>query len=56
MPETIHIGRKIKRIREIRGFKQDVIASELGINQQAVWKIEQSEDIDEETLQKIADV
>lgn len=56
MPETIHIGRKIKRIREIRGFKQDVIASELGINQQAVWKIEQSEDIDEETLEKIAAV
>ncbi len=56
MPEKIHIGRKIKRIREIRGFKQDVIASELGINQQAVWKIEQSEDIDEDTLQKIANV
>jgi transcriptional regulator with XRE-family HTH domain len=56
MPEKIYIGRKIKRIREIRGFKQDVIASELGINQQAVWKIEQSEDIDEDTLQKIANV
>lgn len=56
MPETIHVGRKIKRIRELRGIKQEVLASELGITQQNVWKIEQSEHIEEPILQKIADV
>ncbi len=56
MPETIHIGRKIKRIRELRGLKQEVLASELGISQKMVSVIEQSETIEEERLKQIADV
>jgi len=40
MAETLHIGRKISRIRELRGMKQETLASELGISQQAVSKIE----------------
>ena len=52
----MHIGRKISRIREIRGIKQDFLAIELGISQQTISKIEQSEDVDDATLEKIANV
>lgn len=49
-----HLGRKISRIREIRGIKQDALAMELGLSQQTISKIEQSEDVDDETLDKIS--
>jgi transcriptional regulator with XRE-family HTH domain len=51
---STHIGRKISRIRELRGMKQDALAAELGISQQAVSKIEQSADVDDSALEKIA--
>ncbi len=53
---TQHIGRKIQRIRELRGFKQEVLASELGLSQAAVANMERSDIIDEDKLQKVADV
>jgi transcriptional regulator with XRE-family HTH domain len=56
MAETIHIGRKIGRIRELRGIKQEVLAAELGVSQSAVSLIERSETIDEEKLQQVAQV
>ncbi len=49
-----HIGQNIRRLREFRGLKQDVLALELGISQQSVSKLEQSESVTEETLIKIA--
>lgn len=49
-----HIGRKISRIRELRGMKQEALAAELGISQQAVSKIEQSAEVESEALIKIA--
>jgi transcriptional regulator with XRE-family HTH domain len=49
-----HIGRKIERIRELRGMKQDTLAAALGITQQAVSKMEASENLDDERLQKVA--
>lgn len=52
----VHIGRKISRIREIRGIKQDALATELGVSQQAISKIEQSEEVEDSTLEKIAKV
>ena len=52
----VHIGRKISRIREIRGIKQDALATELGVSQQAISKIEQSEEVEDSTLKKIATV
>ncbi|OAQ38786.1 transcriptional regulator [Pedobacter psychrophilus] len=55
-PQQIHIGKKISRIREIRGMKQDHLAMELGVSQQAISKIEQSEEVDAAMLDKIADV
>ena len=51
-----HIGRKIGRIRELRGMKQETLAEELGISQQAVSKIEQSETIEKDKLDQIAKV
>jgi transcriptional regulator with XRE-family HTH domain len=53
---TLHIGRKISKIRELRGMKQEALAAELGISQQAVSKIEQSAEVEEEALAKIAKV
>jgi transcriptional regulator with XRE-family HTH domain len=51
---TLHIGRKISRIRELRGMKQEALAAELGISQQAISRIEQSEVVEDEVLVKIA--
>ena len=52
----MHIGRKIGRIREIRSIKQDHLAIELGVSQQTISKIEQSEEVDDALLEKIAKV
>ena len=52
--KTIHEGRNVKRIREILGIKQDVLALELGLSQQAVSALEQKEALDKEMLEKIA--
>ncbi|WBL26779.1 helix-turn-helix domain-containing protein [Zunongwangia sp. HGR-M22] len=49
-----HIGRKISRIRELRGMKQEALAAELGISQQSVSSLEQSEHIEDEKLEKVA--
>ncbi|WP_203296427.1 helix-turn-helix domain-containing protein [Luteirhabdus pelagi] len=54
--KTNHIGRKISRIRELRGMKQETLAEELGISQQGVSKIEKNETIDDEMLSKVAEV
>ncbi|NDV15716.1 helix-turn-helix domain-containing protein [Muricauda sp. TY007] len=49
-----HIGRKISRIRELRGMKQETLAEELGISQQAVSNIENSEKVDDVKLEEVA--
>ncbi|WP_316636106.1 helix-turn-helix transcriptional regulator [uncultured Flavobacterium sp.] len=51
-----HIGRKISRIRELRDMKQEALAQALGISQQTVSAIENSEIIDDEKLQAIAEI
>ena len=53
---TLHIGRKISKIRELKGMKQETLAAELGISQQTVSKIEQSADVDGEALEKISKI
>ncbi len=50
-----HIGRKIERIRELKGMKQDTLAHKIGVSQQTISRIEQSEEIEDEKLQQIAD-
>lgn len=49
-----HIGRKISRIRELRNMKQEALAIELGVSQQTISHIEQSETLEEEKLEKVA--
>lgn len=53
---TPHIGRKISRIRELRGMKQEALAIELGISQQSVSHLEQSETVEAEKLEQVAKV
>lgn len=52
--KTIHEGRNVKRIREILGIKQDALAVELGLSQQAVSALEQKEALDKEMIEKVA--
>lgn len=51
---TIHQGRNVKRIREILGIKQDVLATSLGLSQQAVSQLEQKDVLDASVLQKVS--
>lgn len=53
---SVHLGHKIERLRELAGMKQDTLARELGISQQAVSKMESSETVDDDRLQKVANV
>lgn len=56
MNETLHLGKKISRLRELRGIKQETLAEQLGISQQAVSKIEQSQHVENATLERIGKV
>lgn len=49
-----HQGRNVRRLRQALGIKQEVIASALNITQQAVSLYEQKQEIDDDTLVKIA--
>ena len=51
-----HIGRNISRIRELRGMKQEALATAIGVSQQSISNIEASETVDEEKLQAIATI
>lgn len=55
-PTKVHHGRNVKRFREMLGVKQEAIALELNITQQAVSKLEQKALLDDETIVKIAKV
>lgn len=55
-PSNNHIGRKIGRIREMRGIKQETLATELGVSQQTVSRMEQSETIEDDVLEKVAEI
>jgi transcriptional regulator with XRE-family HTH domain len=51
-----NIGRKIGRIRELRGIKQEILAEELGVSQQTVSRLEQSDVVEKELLEKVAKI
>lgn len=52
----VHHGRNIKRLREMLGVKQEYIANELNLTQQAVSKLEQKENIEDEILDRVSKV
>ena len=54
--KILHEGRNVKRLREILGMKQDTLAFELGLSQQAVSQLEQKEALDKDLLEKISAV
>lgn len=52
---SLHIGRKIEKVRKLRGMTQTELGDALGITKQAVSKMEQSEKIEDEKIKQIAD-
>jgi transcriptional regulator with XRE-family HTH domain len=54
MTAVNNIGHKISRIRELREIKQEQLAELLGISQQAVSKMEQSDSVDDLMLARVA--
>ena len=50
----VHHGRNIKRLREILGVKQEVIAVEFNITQQAVSDLEKKAQISDDILKRVA--
>lgn len=54
MEKTIHMGRNIKRFREMLGVKQDSLAFDMNLSQQAISALEQKEVIDDSVLQQVA--
>lgn len=52
---VLHIGRKIERVRRLRGMTQTDLGDALGISKQAVSKIEQTEQIDNDRIKQIAE-
>ena len=56
--DTIHMGRNIKRFREMMGIKQEALALELGDdwNQKKISLMEQKETIDDGLLEEISKV
>lgn len=51
-----HQGHNVKRIREMLGIKQDALAIDLDISQQAVSLLEQKETLDAPVLEKVAKI
>src|SRR5690606_29532092 len=49
-----HLGRNISRIREMKGMKQETLAEILGISQQKMSVIENTEELDDVKLNEIA--
>ena len=56
IPRKRHHGKNLQKIRVYLGMKQETLASEIGISRQAVSKIEQQEIIEDELLEKLANV
>lgn len=56
MMPKVHHGKNVRRFREILGVKQEFLATELKMTQQAVSKLEQKEEIEDDTLNKVAGV
>jgi transcriptional regulator with XRE-family HTH domain len=54
--KIVHQGKAVKRIREILGKKQEELAVDLGITQQAVSLLEGKEIIDSKLLADVAKV
>jgi transcriptional regulator with XRE-family HTH domain len=52
--QTGFLGRKVERIRRIKGINQETLANNIGMTRQTLSKLEQADDIDDEKLEQIA--
>jgi transcriptional regulator with XRE-family HTH domain len=52
--DAVHLGNNIRRIRELKGIKQEAFAEMMGVTQAAVSKLESTAKIDDERLKDIA--
>lgn len=50
----IHHGNNIRRYREIRKVSQEALAMDMGVSQQIISTLEKKNEIDDETLSKVA--
>ncbi|MBL1408823.1 helix-turn-helix domain-containing protein [Sphingobacterium faecale] len=56
MSKENKIGPKISRLRELRGMKQEALATALGVSQQTVSNMERSVEIEEDLLDQVAQI
>lgn len=56
MSKENKIGPKISRLRELRGMKQEALASALGVSQQTVSNMERSAEIEEDLLNQVSQI
>lgn len=54
--KSVHHGKNVKLFRETRGIKQEEIAMELKITQQAVSQLEKRQELDDDTIAVYAKV
>lgn len=55
-PRLRHTGKNLQKVRVYLGVKQDALATDMSMSQQAISKIEQQEEIEDELLAKIAEI
>ena len=56
MSKENKIGPKISRLRELRGMKQEALATALGVSQQTVSNLERSAEIEEDLLAQVSQI
>lgn len=56
MSKENKIGPKISRLRELRGMKQEALATALGVSQQTVSNMERSIEIEEDLLAQVSQI
>lgn len=54
--KSVHQGKNVKRLREICGMKQETLAVQLGLSQQAISQLEQKEALDAKQIEEIAKI
>lgn len=53
--QALHIGRKIERVRRLRGMTQTELGDALGVSKQAVSKMEQTAKLEDQKIKRVAD-
>ena len=54
--KSVHQGKNVKRLREICGMKQETLAVQLGLSQQAISQLEQKEVLDAKQIEELAKI